>query len=398
MIWKTLSSGAILLAANFGYAARIELQFANDNEREVWVLASKPMKMPLGGQIFKSAKFAVNVPDTIKNGFIVVAESSSGNVAIRMASEIKGVWNVQPNEWRVGQVVVNAYSMGNPIPEGTVEAAVGDYNEQREIENGKAEFFAAPAKEAQFIVHYTSGGAKKKSAPQIMKLSLKRADKVPSLAITVTDPVDNAGQPSKPKSGQKNEGSGIANVFVWLLGLAVAATVFWFLFSQIRKNEAVVAERLRKIGVQIPGEQQPGDDDTAVISTPPFQAPPIVPAGHCQFCGEPLRPDGTCACRPGGPQTAAVSSLAAPQLVSDSQTIAIPETGVMLGREGDVVIADGTVSRKHAQIKNSNGRVTIADLGSSNGTYVNGAKINSEVVLERGDTVQLGAVKFWFEV
>ena len=54
---------------------------------------------------------------------------------------------------------------------------------------------------------------------------------------------------------------------------------------------------------------------------------------------------------------------------------------------------DDTVSRRHAVIRITNGDrlgFLIADLGSSNGTLVNGKRINSATELLPGDTVQMG--------
>ncbi len=54
------------------------------------------------------------------------------------------------------------------------------------------------------------------------------------------------------------------------------------------------------------------------------------------------------------------------------------------------------VSRLHATITASNAEVIITDLGSSNGTFVNGIKIEPKVprLLKRGDVVSLGKLKF----
>lgn len=53
------------------------------------------------------------------------------------------------------------------------------------------------------------------------------------------------------------------------------------------------------------------------------------------------------------------------------------------------------VSRLHAVIKRSGSEVTFMDLGSANGTFVNGARIlpNMEQVLQHGDIVALGKLR-----
>ena len=66
---------------------------------------------------------------------------------------------------------------------------------------------------------------------------------------------------------------------------------------------------------------------------------------------------------------------------------------LILGREqasADLVIPDPGVSRRHARILPQNGTVIVEDLGSSNGTYVNGERISGPVELGAGDEVQLG--------
>ncbi len=54
------------------------------------------------------------------------------------------------------------------------------------------------------------------------------------------------------------------------------------------------------------------------------------------------------------------------------------------------------VSRMHAVLKRSGVRVVIMDLGSANGTYVNGKRLTpqTERLLNHGDVVALGKLKF----
>lgn len=62
-----------------------------------------------------------------------------------------------------------------------------------------------------------------------------------------------------------------------------------------------------------------------------------------------------------------------------------------------VITTDKQVSRKHARIWRSDNGFSIEDLGSKNGTHVNGDKINAETILHDGDIVQIAlAQKFTF--
>ncbi len=64
------------------------------------------------------------------------------------------------------------------------------------------------------------------------------------------------------------------------------------------------------------------------------------------------------------------------------------------GTDNDVIINDSRVSRHHLQIiQNDDGTYKLFDFGSTNGTYVNGVKINGEIPLFVNDTVSIGNTK-----
>jgi pSer/pThr/pTyr-binding forkhead associated (FHA) protein len=60
------------------------------------------------------------------------------------------------------------------------------------------------------------------------------------------------------------------------------------------------------------------------------------------------------------------------------------------GRDADLVLADELVSRHHAQVTPSGSGALVEDLGSRNGTFVNGEGIHGPTRLEPGDQLQLG--------
>jgi pSer/pThr/pTyr-binding forkhead associated (FHA) protein len=63
-----------------------------------------------------------------------------------------------------------------------------------------------------------------------------------------------------------------------------------------------------------------------------------------------------------------------------------------IGREGDILISDGRVSRRHAEIRSEDGTLKLIDLGSTNGTTVNGEKLalNEARTVTGGDTLGFG--------
>jgi FHA domain len=66
------------------------------------------------------------------------------------------------------------------------------------------------------------------------------------------------------------------------------------------------------------------------------------------------------------------------------------------GRDNDLVLAHLTVSRHHAVIRRRFGRVRVADLESTNGTFINRKRIAGPQTLKRGDELRFGAVRFAF--
>jgi hypothetical protein len=63
-----------------------------------------------------------------------------------------------------------------------------------------------------------------------------------------------------------------------------------------------------------------------------------------------------------------------------------------IGRDSNngVAINDAEVSRKHSRLMFQGGKYVLEDLGSTNGTFVNGQRLAGPVVLKPGDVVSLG--------
>ncbi len=69
---------------------------------------------------------------------------------------------------------------------------------------------------------------------------------------------------------------------------------------------------------------------------------------------------------------------------------------VTLGRsrDCDCVLAEPSVSRRHAELRREGGRWLLRDLGSRNGTRVNGVRLLDEAEVWPGDRVSLGDARF----
>ena len=73
---------------------------------------------------------------------------------------------------------------------------------------------------------------------------------------------------------------------------------------------------------------------------------------------------------------------------------------VTIGRApgSNVVIDDTYASQLHARVFQSEGSFYIEDLGSTNGTYVNGRKISYPIELRQGDRIKIGKMVFEFSI
>jgi DNA-binding winged helix-turn-helix (wHTH) protein len=82
-------------------------------------------------------------------------------------------------------------------------------------------------------------------------------------------------------------------------------------------------------------------------------------------------------------------------LVIDGREVPLPDGEAVVGRaaEAAVRIRSGDVSRHHARITVAGEDLAIEDLGSRNGTYVNGEKVTGKTPLQEGDLVVVGGVR-----
>jgi pSer/pThr/pTyr-binding forkhead associated (FHA) protein len=89
---------------------------------------------------------------------------------------------------------------------------------------------------------------------------------------------------------------------------------------------------------------------------------------------------------------------AGPSLLLNGRSFAILRSPTRLGRlpDNDIVVDDRRVSRKHAEVLQQAGRWMIVDRGSSNGTWVNGRRVQ-EAALHSGDTISLGGIEATWE-
>jgi hypothetical protein len=89
-----------------------------------------------------------------------------------------------------------------------------------------------------------------------------------------------------------------------------------------------------------------------------------------------------------------------PVLDIDGQRYSLNAASVVLGRssEADILIDDTGVSRRHLEVRTGPGTAQAVDLGSTNGSYVNGHKIVGSSELTDGSTIMMGRTKITFRL
>jgi hypothetical protein len=233
-------------------------------------------------------------------------------------------------------------------------------------------------------------------------------------------PVAAPVQPTPMERSQPGFMDTLANFVIGLIQFAILIALLFFGYRYAKKQEITVETVLKKMGVQpetlgAGGTSLAGANLSGSVAAPgPAPAPPPIVAdpNQCPFCGQMKDQFGSCGCtvtRGVGPAMASgfgggAATGSGPRLVAMGGAYlgqVFPIQGVaVIGRDASNPVPldrDTTASRRHAQITDQGGSYHIQDLGSSNGTYVNGAKI-TDTQLSPGDEVAIGGTRFRFEV
>ncbi len=87
------------------------------------------------------------------------------------------------------------------------------------------------------------------------------------------------------------------------------------------------------------------------------------------------------------------------ELAGEGRRVPLTAATLSIGRapDNDIVLDDRRVSRRHAEVRLRLGRHTLYDLGSTNGTLVNGKRVR-EVALSDGDRITVGAATLTYHL
>ncbi len=334
------------------------------------------------------------------SGALYVWDRSSGNLAAKAVSNVGKFWHVtEKNLSRIGIVSVQVQYQGEPVAAARVSLK-DKAREQNQIldrsAEGEADFYAVQPGTVYVTVEYRSGGTAATPVVQQFTLDLDRRTPDPLLTIAVPNAVETITPVSTPantravrpvKSAQAPRANLLGTLVVYVIALAAAVGAAYWLYLWAMKNPEWLAARLKQAGVDVPQPQAPADDTAAVADVEP--AKPAPPSKIILADADPVT----------AAPVAAISQE--PRLIAaDGQVIQVAQGETIVGREvglGLSLVGESSVSRHHASITRQGSSVSVKDLGSTNGTFVNGRRIDTDVNLSSGDDLQFGAVKFRLE-
>ena len=159
--------------------------------------------------------------------------------------------------------------------------------------------------------------------------------------------------------------------------------------------------RLGEFGIQTSLVEHPGEVAERPVARPPTPgvapepewAKPADSGGRTMVHSTAERVAEGLADARGSRRRRAVLLLGAKRLV-------VGDEGVTLGRSrsSDVMIDDPNVSRAHAEIRAHGSSWVLTDLGSTNGTRLNGRRVTQPEVLGAGDQIEVGATTLTFDL
>ena len=140
------------------------------------------------------------------------------------------------------------------------------------------------------------------------------------------------------------------------------------------------------------------------VVVPPVVVPPVITPPTIATPSIPPLP--SLGATPSAPAAAPapVPTLKATLAMGDGSRIALRPGVISVGRsaESTIPLNDTNVSRRHAELRlrgeGADAVWVLVDLGSTNGTLINGVKVNGEQVLRKNDAIVFGATKARYEV
>jgi hypothetical protein len=174
--------------------------------------------------------------------------------------------------------------------------------------------------------------------------------------------------------------------------------------NNLKPGRFGIFSHLREAPLAAPVVPAPAPDAApapAAVAQAPV-APPAVPAAtEMPLPGFTITPAIDDAPVPAAAAPVAPVQHSAPATIvlPSGQRLAVTAHAITIGRlpECTIVLNDPNTSRRHAEIRRGLQGTTVVDLGSTNGTKVNGQRITGEHTLAAGDIITVGNTHLRFE-
>lgn len=385
-------------------ASSLTVQFDAASPRELWLAAELPSAAPTASIKTDDKSVAVPTDNAGPKDKLYVWDKSTGLLAeLKFTAQSTDVLKVGPSAFgRIFRTTVRVEHEGKPVAGGLVLVEDGERKPSiflAPTDKGEVSFYGLRLGQIKVSVQVKAGGETKTLPAQIFDLN-KPTEPNPKLTIAVAEDVAVVEPPSSAKEDDKDAKDAtqkkepevppsrpMGTIVVYLMGLAIVIGGVWYFLQYAKKNPKVVEDNLKKLGVGLPDPNQDGGTVDPIPVAP--QPQPIQPI----ILDASATPDPVAAPINAGPREPAL-------IGPNGERFALAEGSSVVGREAGLGVSltgESSVSRAHAEVVRQGDRVTVRDTGSTNGTYVNGAKINSEVELRPGDSVQFGSVRMRVE-
>jgi hypothetical protein len=364
-----------------------------------------------------------------KPGEIKLVEETSGLVKIEGEKDlIIGLWNLDTNraaEKPIGQITAAAWPPKAEEFKRIAEAKIVVSHDQQPVAAAMVSLKAGSETRQMLLGPKDRGAVVAKnlpSGPLSVEVSYRHEDQdkktqpvsitpakegpvsvaveIPDAVETLTPPQESSSSPSTPSAASgmappppaeaPGPGQNPFALFInFLIGAAVLGAIGYGVYMYFKKDPAQAAELLKKAGLDPTGKDQAPPPAVTEPAQKPLQ-PIVLPDAA------PTPATGAVAVAPvwQAPQTGARLAL------EDGGAVDLPEGETLVGREPGLPVTlsgEKGVSRTHAVLRRAGSTVTVSDLGSTNGTYVNGQRIADEVTLKPGDMLIFGAARARFE-
>ncbi|CAN5458749.1 hypothetical protein BH11ARM2_BH11ARM2_17710 [soil metagenome] len=380
-------------------AGDVTLDFGSPGERLVFAAAKPPEFEPEGGTLTKED--TVTFSGASEGQTIYVWDRKAGKIASRPT---KGsvIWTLKDADYKDVAGFTVAIDPARPVRVTLKDAR---RSVARLADNGKAAFFFVKPGRAEATVEFNQDG-KPKTITQIVDvtpngtatIALPGGTATPTETTTsqTTDPeapnADSKTQNAEPKTQSPSGSAG--NVFAYLIGLAVVGGIGYTALRYYQGNKGQVDSQLEKLGVQVPKPQ-----DAALSTADPLPAMPKKPDPPAKIVLDDAAPTPLASVPVPMAQVAMPKAGGGVWLAQGADRVDIPNGETVVGREpglGLSLVGESSVSRHHATLMRMGDTVTLTDNGSTNGTFVNGAKVTSPTVLRQSDEVRFGQATFRF--